>query len=163
MKIVGVMGPGSNHAKPKDLEYAYEIGKLVGKSGSALLSGGMSGVMEESARGAKEVGGLTIGIGPTASKSEINKYIDLPIMTGMQSGRNFINVISSDVLVFVTVGSPGTLSELAHAIQMEIPSIVIGASEHLQHYIKELSATKVVFVNSLEEIESNLHLFLEKK
>jgi len=120
----------------------------------------MKGTMKESARGAKEVDKVTIGIGPTGDKADMNEYIDYPLLTNMHAGRNFMNIISADVLIFVSVASPGTLSELAHAIQMSKPSIVIRGSATLQAFIKELDATKVIFVDSLEELEKYLGEFL---
>ncbi len=155
-KIVGVMGPGQKQASEKDLELAYEVGKLVGESGAVLLCGAMTGVMELSAKGAKEVGGITLGIGPVSDKAEINSFIDIPVMTGMGPARNFMNIISSDILIFISVGSPGTLSELAFAIQMNKQSFVINGSEKLKSYIEELDSNNVTFIESLEEIKSKL-------
>lgn len=155
-KIVGVMGPGEAQATQDDLDCAFAVGKLVGQSGAALLCGGMKGTMSESARGAKEVGGVTIGIGPTRDKADMNEYIDYPLLTSMHAGRNYMNIISSDMLVFVSVGSPGTLSELAYAIQMERPSIIIRGSDKLKAYIEEMEAENVIFVDSLEILQTKL-------
>ena len=69
-------------------------------------------------------------------------------------------VALSDVLVFVIVGSPGTLSELAYAIQMERPSIIIRGSEKLQAYVEEMGATNVTFVDALEELSAKLNELL---
>lgn len=155
-KIIGVMGPGAKQATQEDLKLAFEVGKAIGEGGAVLLCGAMKGVMEASAQGAKSVGGTTVGIGPVVDKAEINEYIDIPVMTGMGAGRNYQNVISSDLLVFVSVGSPGTLSELAYAIQMEKPSLVINASPELQAYVKTLDTNVVSFVTTLEEIKAAL-------
>jgi len=151
-KVIGVMGPGEKEATKGDLECAFEVGKLVARTGSVLLCGGMSGTMETNAKGAQEAGGLTVGIGPTKDKTNMNQYIDIPLLTNMSSGRNYMNAISSDILIFVSVGSPGTLSELAFAIQMEIPSIVIRASVKLKSYISEFPQESVTFVDSMEEL-----------
>lgn len=150
------MGPGQKQASDKDLELAYEVGKLVGESGAVLLCGAMTGVMEQSAKGAKETGGITLGIGPVSNKTEINSFIDIPVMTGMGPARNFMNIISSDLLIFISVGSPGTLSELAFAIQMNKESLVINGSEKLKTYIQELNPENLTFVESIEEIRTRL-------
>ncbi len=150
------MGPGQKQASQSDLELAYETGKLIAESGAVLLCGAMTGVMEASAKGAQEAGGLTLGIGPVSDKSELNPYIDIPVMTGMGPARNFMNIISSDLLIFISVGSPGTLSELAFAIQMKKESIVINGSENLKAYISELDSDNVTFANSLEIIKGRL-------
>lgn len=150
-KVIGVMGPGEKSATATDLAIAYEVGKGIAQLGAVLLSGAMTGVMEESARGAKESGGLTIGLAPGVDKSAVNSFIDVAVMTGMHSGRNFVNITSSDFLVFITVNSAGTLSELAFAIQLEKPSVVIGAPASLQQYINDLDATAIHFVNTAKE------------
>jgi len=159
-KIVGVMGPGEAQVTKDDLDCAFEVGKIVGQSGAALLCGGMKGTMSESARGAKEVGGVTIGVGPTRDKSDMNEYIDYLLLTSMHAGRNYMNILSSDVLVFVSVGSPGTLSELAYSIQMERPTIIIRGSNKLKAYITEMQSKTVTFVDSLDDLSRQLKNFL---
>ena len=68
--------------------------------------------MEASARGAKEHGGITVGILPDRNTELASSYIDIPIITGMGDGRNFLNVMSSDVVVALP-GRAGTISEIA--------------------------------------------------
>jgi uncharacterized protein (TIGR00725 family) len=111
----------------------------------------MFGIMEESAKGAQEAGGQTIGIVPSISKEGINDYIDIPIVTSMHAGRNYMNILSSDILIFVSVNSPGTLSELAHAIQMKKPIYILNFSKNLKEYITELS-DKINFVDSVDDL-----------
>ena len=48
------MGPGEKESTLEDLEFAYKVGTLVAKNQAALLCGGMKGIMESSAHGAKE-------------------------------------------------------------------------------------------------------------
>lgn len=161
-KIIGVMGPGEKQATKENIECAYHIGKLVGSAGAVLLCGGMSGTMEASAKGAQEVGGLTVGIGPTKDKQDLNQYIDIPILTAMHAGRNFINVLSSDILIFVGVGSAGTLSELAFAIQLEKPIFIVGNSQKLKDYISDFTDNKVIFLGSYEELRPHLNALIDK-
>lgn len=62
--VIGVMGPGDNATK-EECDSAFELGKLIANKGWILLTGGRNvGVMEAASRGAKEAGGLTIGILP---------------------------------------------------------------------------------------------------
>lgn len=110
--IIGVMG-GGKAASPVDCQIAYRLGELIAREGWLLLNGGRpAGIMEASARGAKENGGLTIGILPDHSSCSASRYIDIPIVTGMGDGRNYINVLSSDVVVALP-GKAGTISEVA--------------------------------------------------
>ena len=114
--LVGVMGGGES-ASAEDCKVAYQLGKLIAREGWVLLNGGRpAGVMEASARGAKENHGLTVGILPDNSSCFACKYIDIPIVTGMGDGRNYINVLSSDLVVALP-GKAGTISEIALALK----------------------------------------------
>lgn len=102
--------------KPCDGKYAYEVGKVIAQEGWILLNGGRpSGVMEASAKGAKENGGVTIGILPGERADWASEYIDIPIVTGMGLARNIINILSSDIIVALP-GRAGTISEIALAL-----------------------------------------------
>ncbi len=110
MKIVGVIG-GSK--APKDIyELAFKMGKLIGERNYVLITGGLSGVMEAVSKGAKQKGGLVIGILPGNSRFTANKWVDVPIVTGMSHARNVIIAQSADVLIAID-GSVGTQSEIA--------------------------------------------------
>jgi len=141
MKIIGVMG-GSNCSK-EEYETAYRIGKLLAKEGFVLLCGGGSGVMEASAKGAYEEGGITIGVLPGSNKKETppNPYIKIPIFTGMSDGRNSINVKSSDIIIAIG-GGPGTLSEIALALKNDKPVILLKTLE-VEKILKNSNIFKV--------------------
>ncbi|HHT48766.1 MAG TPA: TIGR00725 family protein [Firmicutes bacterium] len=114
--IVGVMGGGEG-ASPEVCEMAYKLGGLIADQGWVLLNGGWGvGVMDASARGAKERNGLTVGILPDRNTEFASPYIDIPILTGMGDGRNFINILSSDIVVALP-GRSGTISEIALALK----------------------------------------------
>jgi hypothetical protein len=114
--IVGVMGGGEN-VSAETMQTAYRLGKMIAQKGWVLLCGGRpAGVMEASARGAKEAGGLTVGILPDRDKGGASRYIDVAIATGMGDGRNYINVLSSDIVVALP-GRAGTVSEIALALK----------------------------------------------
>ncbi len=70
--------------------------------------------MEAAARGAKEAGGLTVGILPGPDYREANPYIDISVATGIGHARNALVAMNSDVLIAVG-GEYGTLSEIAFA------------------------------------------------
>ncbi len=157
--IIGVMGPGEKHAREDDMPYAYEVGKLIARNNCTLLCGGMTGVMEMSAKGVHEEGGLVVGISPTGDKKDMNEYVDIPIITGMGPGRNYMNILSSDVLIFIGVASPGTLSELAFAIQLAKPTFVLKSNPDLKKYVQqELKSEQVVFVDTLTDLAEKLRL-----
>jgi len=114
--IVGVVGSG----KEESGGLAYSLGRRIAENGFILLTGGGLGVMEEASRGAHEAGGLVIGVLPNERKYPIrgypNKYVDIPIYTGLSDARNAINAKTSDVIVALK-GGAGTLSEIALAIK----------------------------------------------
>jgi len=78
--------------------------------------------MEASARGASEHGGVTVGILPDENHHRASEYIAIPVVTGMGSARNSINILSSDVVV-ACPGGPGTFSEVALALKYDKPLI----------------------------------------
>ena len=114
--IIGVIGGGST-ASAEGVSLAEEVGFLIARSDAVLICGGLNGVMEASARGAKRGGGLTVGVLPTGNKGDANPHIDLPIATAMSTARNLIIVRTADALIAVN-GSYGTLSEMAHAFDL---------------------------------------------
>jgi uncharacterized protein (TIGR00725 family) len=73
--IIGVMGPGEG-AKPEVCTTAYQLGQLLAQRGWVTLCGGRSsGVMEAVSRGAKEAGGLTVGILPGKTTSRLQNIL----------------------------------------------------------------------------------------
>lgn len=119
--IIGVMGGGA--ATAEDAAAAYKLGSLIARHGWVLLNGGRnSGIMEASARGASEHGGVTLGILPDEDHHRVSEYIAIPVITGMGSARNSINILSSDVVV-ACPGGPGTIAESALALKYDKPLI----------------------------------------
>jgi uncharacterized protein (TIGR00725 family) len=117
---IGVMGSAACSSEVYEL--AREVGFLIGQKGAILISGGRSGVMEASAKGAKEAGGITIGILPGNDSAEANPYIDIPIVTDLGNARNIVNVLTSQAIIAIH-GSNGTLSEIALAMKCNIPVV----------------------------------------
>jgi uncharacterized protein (TIGR00725 family) len=107
---IGVIG--GNCPDNKSILMAFQVGRLIAEAGAILVCGGMGGVMEAAASGAKHAGGLTIGIIPGHTPSEANQSIDLPIATGMGYTRNSLVVMNADALIAID-GEFGTLSEIA--------------------------------------------------
>jgi uncharacterized protein (TIGR00725 family) len=113
--IIGVMGGGS--ASSDAVAAAYELGQLIAGQGWILLNGGRrAGIMDASAKGAADQGGITVGILPDETDAQVSEHIQIPILTGMGSARNVINVLSSHVVVACPGGS-GTISEIALALK----------------------------------------------
>ena len=119
---IGVIGGGTCSAEI--YEIAQEVGREIARNGFSLVCGGLGGVMEAACRGAREAGGITIGILPTTNKGDANPYVDLVIPTGLGHARNVLVVHTSDALVAVD-GETGTLSEIAIALKAGKPIVGI--------------------------------------
>ena len=124
--VIGVIGSALASGKPYD--EAMEVGRLAALKGATVLTGGLGGVMEAACKGAKESGGQTIGILPGFDTRDANRYIDIPIITGLNHARNIIVVRTSDVLIAVG-GAFGTLSEIAFALKLGKTVISLGSWE----------------------------------
>lgn len=110
-KIIGIMGP--NDATEENLKDAYEIGKYVASKGYTVLTGGLNiGIQNEGLKGAKSSNGLTIGIMPFNEPEKFSEFVDIPIITNMRSGRNYINVLSSNLVIACGI-DVGTVSEIS--------------------------------------------------
>ena len=98
-------------------ELAEQVGAEIGRRGVILICGGLGGVMEAAARGARRAGGLTIGVLPTYDCRTANPWIDVVIPTGFGHGRNVVVVASGDAVIALP-GEHGTASEIAFALTL---------------------------------------------
>ena len=117
---IGVIGAGQCSKEIEQL--AEEVGKEIARNKATLVCGGLGGVMEASAKGAKQEGGNTIGILPGVSFEDANPFIDIPIVTGLSHARNVLVVRSSHALIAIE-GGYGTLSEIAIALKIGKPVV----------------------------------------
>ncbi len=120
--VVAVIGPGECSAE--EAEVAETVGRLLAKAGVTLICEGLDGVMEAACRGCFMDGGVTVGILPGDDIGRANKYVKIPIATGMGEARNLIIVRSARSVIAIG-GSHGTLSEIAFALKLGKPVIGI--------------------------------------
>lgn len=140
-KVIGIMGPTA--AREQDLNNAYELGKYCAEKGYVTLTGGLKyGIMNEALRGAKENGGLTIGIMPTDNKEEYSRYADIAIVTTMRAGRNYIEILTSDIIIACGIGA-GTSSEISLAIKPKRKIILVGLDDICNDFYKKLAPNQV--------------------
>ncbi len=119
---VGVMGSASHDVPSQASEAAYGLGRAIAMRGYILITGACPGLPYACARGARDHGGLSVGISPALSLDEhVHKYLspsdvyDVLIYTGSGlMGREVTNIHSSDMVVIVG-GRSGTLGEFAIA------------------------------------------------
>ncbi|MGH2752984.1 MAG: TIGR00725 family protein [Actinomycetota bacterium] len=121
---VAVVGAGGK--EPVTDAAAEESGRLIAERGGVVVCGGLGGVMEAACRGAKNAGGATVGILPSAERRHANPYVDVAIATGIGEMRNALIVRTSDVLLAIG-GEYGTLSEIAFALKIGRPVVGVGS------------------------------------
>ena len=118
--LIGVIG--GSWCSTEETQSAVVVGRLLAEQGAVLLCGGLGGVMEAAARGAKDAGGLTVGILPGADAKEANPYIEVPLATGMGEMRNALIVRAAQAVIAIG-GGWGTLSEIALAQRIQTPVV----------------------------------------
>ena len=124
--VIGVIG--SSECSVDIGQIAEEVGQEIAKRGALLICGGLGGVMEAACKGAKQEGGMTIGVLPMRERNMANPYVDIPIATGFGEGRNVIIVQSVDGIIAIA-GQYGTLSEIAFALNRGLPIVGISTWE----------------------------------
>ena len=96
---------------------AFDVGRGLALAGAAVVCGGLGGVMEAACRGAREGGGLTVGLLPGIDRADANPYVSVAIATGLGEARNALVVRAADAAIAVG-GEFGTLSEIAFALKL---------------------------------------------
>jgi uncharacterized protein (TIGR00725 family) len=113
---------GGGDVGDDDVQLAEEVGRLLARAGAVVICGGLGGVMDAVARGAKAEGGVTIGILPGRDRAEQNPHLTYSIPTGLGEARNVLVASAADALIAVG-GEFGTLSEIAFALRIGVPVV----------------------------------------
>ncbi|HUU45823.1 MAG TPA: TIGR00725 family protein [Acidobacteriota bacterium] len=121
--MIAVCGGGKTD--PRTAALAEAVGRDLAAAGAVVVCGGLGGVMEAACRGAKQRGGITVGIVPGTRTDAANAYVDIPIASGMADGRNAVIVHTADGVIALP-GKFGTLSEIALALKMGKPVVSVG-------------------------------------
>jgi len=119
--MIGVMGSVAGF-DPQASELSYHLGQAIARHDCAIVTGACPGLPYDAVRGAKDAGGLTVGVSPGLNFAEHTvKYnspwegFDVLIYTGSGlMGREITGVRSCDVVVLVG-GRSGTLGEFSIA------------------------------------------------
>ena len=158
-----VIGHNDKGCTPEHEKIAYETGAEIAKSNSVLISGGLGGVMRASCHGARDAGGLTIGIIPQGEHTFANEFCDVVIPSGMGLTRDFLNALSADGVIIIGGGS-GTLSEVCAAYMHRRPMVAIRntggtAEQYADSFLDHRENVKIIGVDSPQEA---VELILEK-
>ena len=150
-------------------EKAEKLGQEIAGAGMILLTGATTGIPYWAAKGAKEAGGIVIGLSPAASEQAHIKvyrlptdYHDLIIHTGFDySGRNLLLVRSADAVAIVC-GRMGTLNEFTIAFEDQKPIGILegtgGTADEIRGIIEKAhrGPGKVVFSSDPKELLKKL-------
>jgi uncharacterized protein (TIGR00730 family) len=160
--IVSVFGSNRLEQGSPAYEEARELGRLLALKGYAVCNGGYGGVMEASARGAREAGGHTIGITLRAVPSPANPYIREEIKADslferlrrlLEKARGFV----------ILPGGTGTLVELALCLELQLkrltppkPVILLGSYwksvlDALEPEVKFMNPFRIIAPRSFPE------------
>ena len=156
---IGVMGSASGKINEEAKKKAYQLGIEIGKSDCALITGGCPGLPYEATKGAKEAGGLTIGISPGLNQQQhVEEYnspiddIDVMIYTGNGlMGREVTAIRSCDIVIIVG-GRSGTLGEFSVAYDegkiigvLENTGGITTILKELEQSIKKPTGSEVIY------------------
>jgi len=133
---IGVIGsagpeeyPGKGGATEKLIKKAREIGRLLAERNVFVVTGGKGGIMEAAAKGAKEGGGITIGVIKDGKRFVSNNFTDVEVVTGMSTGGSeFVQTLMCDVLI-VLGGGAGTLEEMTIAYRNQKPIVILDKTD----------------------------------
>jgi len=140
------MGSAGGKLEARARQSVRRLGAAIARRGYVLVTGACPGIPQEAVRGAKEEGGIVVGVSPALNLEEhVKEYrsptrgYDAIIYTGSGlMGREIENIRSCDVVVFAG-GRSGTLGEFAIAYD-EAKAIGVlegtgGITEHLKEII----------------------------
>lgn len=124
-KIITVFG--SSRPKEGDAEYAEarELGYALASKGFVVCTGGYGGVMEAASRGAKEVGGRTIGVTAEFFRAKPNPWVDEEVRVATWQDRLF-ELVRRGAGYVACKGGTGTLVELAVVWEMLNKGVMAG-------------------------------------
>lgn len=151
---------GESEASKEIYLLAEEVGRLIAKARAVLVCGGLKGVMEAAAKGAKSEGGQTVGILPGSKREEANPFIDIPVVTGLGYARNKLVVKTGQVVIAIG-GKYGTLSEISFALGYGIPVIGLKTWELIRGSGKVDRG--IIYVRTPEEAVQTAFKLIKKK
>lgn len=135
----------TGHCSKDAMEKAKELGRQVVFQGAILTTGATTGFPYWAAIGAKEAGGISIGLSPASTEKEHVEiyelpvdYMDMIIYTGFgYPGRNLMLTRASDA-VLIGCGRMGTLNEFTIAFEDKKPIGVLTGTGGMADMIQEI-------------------------
>ncbi len=172
---IGVMGSaqGPTIRVQENVNKAIIIGQEIAKNDCILVSGACPGLPDDAAFGAKNAGGMTLGVSPAFSEEEHTKEYkspydnyDIILYTGLGlMERDLINIRSSDAIIILG-GGIGTLNEFTVAFDDQKVVGVLegtgGIADHIDKILEICGREKEDYVVSDTDPIKLVHKVLER-
>src|SRR5436309_3261368 len=154
---------GSARVKPDDPYYdlARKMGAAIAQLGFTVMTGGGPGIMEAANRGAKEVGGRSVGCNIELPFEQVsNLYLDRCVRLHYFFVRKALLIKYSYAFV-VMPGGAGTLDELFEALTLiqngkikNFPIVIMGTDywKELLHFIETMAQRGMIAASDLKLI-----------
>jgi len=139
---IAVLGSWEKELDGRVRDLAEEVGRLVARRGDVVMTGGSTGVMEASMKGAKSAGGLTVGFVPGDRKEAyqyLGNHIDLFIMTGTSELGKLAPLIHSADGIVAIAGGAGTFIEICMAYLEDKPTVLIPVAGRTTDLIRAMT------------------------
>jgi uncharacterized protein (TIGR00725 family) len=165
MRMIQASVIGPSEVSTEISEIAEKVGAMLSKRGVVVITGGKGGVMEAASRGASAVGGITIGIVPSADVGEANRWCSVVIPTGLDHARNVLVALAGDFLIALGI-SPGTLSEICFAWLHERPVLALTGENCWPETISQIQFNdrrpcRLITCENVEALETAIHEICE--
>lgn len=165
----------TGHCGVDALEKAKELGREIARQGAVIVTGATTGFPLWAAMGAKEAGGISVGLSPAANEREHVEtyklpldYMDLIIYTGFgYPGRDLLLTRSADAVV-CGCGRVGTIHEFTIAFEDSKPIGIYEGPWEMGGELKEILEkghrpnTKVAIGNDPKKLISDLIELIKK-
>ena len=150
---VTVFGSARIHRDDPHYELTRKMGAAIARLGFTVITGGGPGIMEAANRGAKEVGGRSVGCTiELPSEQPTNAYLDRCVRLHYFFVRKTLLVKYSYAFV-VMPGGAGTLDELFEALTLiqtakikNFPIVIMGTDywKELLHFIATMAQRRMI-------------------
>jgi uncharacterized protein (TIGR00725 family) len=163
---VGVVGSAGGDITEQALELARELGREIARRDCIIVTGACPGLPQAAVLGAKELGGMSVGISPALCldqhrlvyQSPWQEY-DVIIFTGSGLMGREVDVVRTADVVIVVGGRSGTLGEFAIAYDdgniIGVLRGTGGIADHLEEivaFIKKDTGTEIVYSDDPKEL-----------
>jgi uncharacterized protein (TIGR00725 family) len=157
---VAVVGSAGGALSPQALGVCRELGRQIARRDCIIITGACPGLPHEAVLGARELGGLAIGISPALCLDEHRERYGSPweeyvlVYTGSGLMGREVEVIRSGDMVVVVGGRSGTLGEFAIAYDdgnvigvLQGTGGIADALDHIVGFIAKDTGSEMIYAS----------------